>query len=420
MVRIAFWIVAMALFVSLAFMPADASDFTLGIFGNANMDDTIDEQDIEYVQGIIDGTNDETKLADANYDGAVDEGDINQIELIIAGEEEELIVEDDMNVVVHVSMPVKTAITADKSHAEALRAIKSSENIIAITEGIKNKPIFFSDLVGLPSVASEYGKEPDYETILELAPDLYLTAIPASCEDDKRNLPGISVICLNLWEPAGFKERVIKLGYILDKREEAREYVEWHTDTVKMIKTRIEDNPGNDQPRILLASVYGDTINVHTNRSGAGQILSLINVRTLGDTLMGTHPELDPEWVIEQNPEVILLFGPPESVDRGYDTDDYSDMKNFREDLMEDPKFALTDAVTSGRIYVLDSDAMSYSGSYIIGMAYMAKMFYPDLFEDFNPQSVHQEYLSRFQDLDYDLNEHGVFVYPSDGGVELS
>ena len=71
-----FGIAVLTLCVSLAFIPASAADFTLQIFGNANMDDTINELDIEYVQGIIDGSKDKTELADANYDGKIDEEDI--------------------------------------------------------------------------------------------------------------------------------------------------------------------------------------------------------------------------------------------------------------------------------------------------------------------------------------------------------
>ena len=66
MKRTALGVVFTVLCVSLAMMPAVASDFTLEIFGNANMDDIIDDMDIEYVQGIIDGTDDETELSDAN------------------------------------------------------------------------------------------------------------------------------------------------------------------------------------------------------------------------------------------------------------------------------------------------------------------------------------------------------------------
>lgn len=39
-----------------AALPAVGTDYTLGIFGNANMDDTIDENDVAYVEGVIKGT----------------------------------------------------------------------------------------------------------------------------------------------------------------------------------------------------------------------------------------------------------------------------------------------------------------------------------------------------------------------------
>jgi len=80
----------MALAGTLLCVLSSAEAFTLDIFGNANMDDTIDKNDAVFVQGIINGTNNPTELADANYDGEIDEKDIAQIELIIRGEEENL------------------------------------------------------------------------------------------------------------------------------------------------------------------------------------------------------------------------------------------------------------------------------------------------------------------------------------------
>jgi hypothetical protein len=75
-------IAIVAICMSIAFMPADASDFTIEIFGNANMDDTLDEADIEYVQGIIDGPTMRQNW-ETNYDGVIDEEDISQIEIIM-------------------------------------------------------------------------------------------------------------------------------------------------------------------------------------------------------------------------------------------------------------------------------------------------------------------------------------------------
>jgi hypothetical protein len=69
----------------------------LGVFGNANLDDRIDEKDIAYTQEVIAGRMTSNNLTDANYDGKIDEDDITQIEKIIRGEEEELTVVSESN-----------------------------------------------------------------------------------------------------------------------------------------------------------------------------------------------------------------------------------------------------------------------------------------------------------------------------------
>lgn len=48
--------------VLLSAVPAASADFTLEIFGNDNMDETIDESDIEYVMKVINGTRVVTNL----------------------------------------------------------------------------------------------------------------------------------------------------------------------------------------------------------------------------------------------------------------------------------------------------------------------------------------------------------------------
>jgi iron complex transport system substrate-binding protein len=91
-----------------------------------------------------------------------------------------------------------------------------------------------------------------------------------------------------------------------------------------------------------------------------------------------------------------------------------AELTRLREQIMGRPELANVTAVRDGRVYVISNDL--YGGAqHFIGVAYLAKWFYPELYEDLNPKSIHQEYLTRFQGLDYDLNEHGVFVYPAPG-----
>nr|WP_319540606.1 dockerin type I repeat-containing protein [uncultured Methanospirillum sp.] len=73
---------------------ASANPFVLEIYGNANMDNTINERDLAYVSGVIHGHLFETWYADANYDGRIDERDLKQIQKIISGTAKEIIIDD--------------------------------------------------------------------------------------------------------------------------------------------------------------------------------------------------------------------------------------------------------------------------------------------------------------------------------------
>ncbi|NYT10286.1 MAG: ABC transporter substrate-binding protein, partial [Methanosarcinales archaeon] len=73
--------------------------------------------------------------------------------------------------------------------------------------------------------------------------------------------------------------------------------------------------------------------------------------------------------------------------------------------------FGETNAGKNGRIYVTYFINTLGAGDHI-GVLYFAKWLYPDLFGDLDPEQVHQEYIDRFQNVDYDLKEHGAFVYP--------
>jgi iron complex transport system substrate-binding protein len=83
--KIAILLVLFSLMIS-----ASAGDYVLRIFGNANLDSDIDEQDLAYLQGIIDGKKKPTDLADADYNGKIDKSDIYPVEQIINGTQTEI------------------------------------------------------------------------------------------------------------------------------------------------------------------------------------------------------------------------------------------------------------------------------------------------------------------------------------------
>ena len=60
-----------------------SSEYALDIFGNANLDDRIDEADVAYIEGAVKGELQPTYLSDADGDGSVTESDVEQVLKII-------------------------------------------------------------------------------------------------------------------------------------------------------------------------------------------------------------------------------------------------------------------------------------------------------------------------------------------------
>ncbi len=118
--------------------------------------------------------------------------------------------------------------------------------------------------------------------------------------------------------------------------------------------------------------------------------------------------------MLKQNPDVFLRITYHPFTASGYGEDDASEMKALRKAIMNRPELSGVDAVKNEKVYVFSYE-IGESPRHFVCIAYFAKWFHPELFVDMEPQAIHQEYLTKFQGLDYDLNEHGVFVYPVPG-----
>ncbi|MCD4767705.1 MAG: ABC transporter substrate-binding protein [Methanosarcinales archaeon] len=422
-----------AISLLLLVLPAAASDNTLDIFGNANEDGTINMQDVTYTELIILEYKDQTQLADAKYDDRINMQDVTQIELIILGKEKELTVLDGNGKAVTVQKPVERIIVEYLDNAELIRALDAKEKVVGVDFIIAETEIQFPDMSKLPSVGAMH--VPDYEAVLSLDPDLLLTFSPATDEKTEK-LPNTAVVFLGLYYPdlsdpegSRFTDGVRKLGYILDAREEAEDYINWRIGRIDDIKSQTEVVSDDEKPRVFVCSYPYPHIETTTFRTYAMvDTLTQMSLMAGGKNIAEDLPEfvqpsykitVDPEWVIDQNPDFIILhvvrytysgmtLDPP----HGYDADDPSGLKEGRDAFMSRPELANVNAVKNGNVYILSGTFRNDATGGLVGAAYMAELFHSHFFDDMDPQAIHQEYLTEFQGLDYDLNEHGVFIYP--------
>jgi iron complex transport system substrate-binding protein len=399
-------LVGITLFTMLLVSPALASDAgTLDIYGNANEDDTIDMRDLTYVKLIFFGKKPETELADAKYDGEINPLDFIQIKLIIVGKEKELTVVDGVDRIVTVKKPVERVIGGS---AEAIKILKAEYKMVGVPNYIKDMKVFFPELSKLPSIGSSMAS-PDYEKIIELRPDIaiWLSSKPGSkSSGSELEKLGITVVYADLNNPTTIIEEIRKLGYILNKEDEANEFMDWYNGYMDAIKQRTDTLSEEDKPKVY-AEFYGYTF---TKGYALEPMISIAGGRNIAADL-GENIAIivDKEWVVEQNPDIIVGFG---RVGYGYGVDDPTALKDVRDAILNRPEFAIVTAVKSESVYILPWGDLVLEPGNIIGIAYTAKWFHPELFKELDPEVIHQEYLDRFQRIDYDLDEHGVFVYP--------
>jgi iron complex transport system substrate-binding protein len=229
-----------------------------------------------------------------------------------------------------------------------------------------------------------------------------------SKQEGIKNLPSVQIIGLNIGDPDEMPNSALKLGYILDKEKEAEEFVDWYESYLKLIESIVSSISNETKPKVYMEfwSDYQASNFVKMCNSAGG-----IN---LADTLpfSGTVPHVDKEWLLENNPDIIIKYGTPSADVCGYSMEDQNGLIKIRDAILNRTELANVKAVENGQVYVMDMWHLGWGPSTLISTAYLAKVFHPDLFRDLDPQAIHQEYLNEFQRLDYDLDKHGSFIYP--------
>ncbi|WP_022667512.1 ABC transporter substrate-binding protein [Desulfospira joergensenii] len=384
---------------------------TLGIFGNANEDGVIDMRDVTFAERVTEGLTPGNRLADADHNEKTDIEDIRQIEDIIGEREARLTILDHDGDAVDIRKPVRRIIPDHLTCLNAVRILNGEDRVVGIDTAVKKHmgKIFLRELDTLPLIGSFSG--PDYEAVLSLQPDLYLSYRsfygPGNKAALQEKLPGVTVVETGYYTPYNPENLTMDmrlLGYILDEREQAEAYIAWYNGYLNMIKQRVADLPEKKRPKVYPAPGW-DLYNSIANF----QLADIAGGRNICAGLGPTYVTVDPEWVIRQNPQVILKQSFSST---GYDTDDPSGMKEEREQILNRPELSGVDAVKSKRVHLWHMYTSGMFPNDIITLSYIAKWLHPDIFADLDPMEVHQEYLDTFSPLDFNVKQHGVFLYP--------
>jgi len=280
--------------------------------------------------------------------------------------------------------------------AEVLCALDAQSRIAAVTKDC-NIP---SSLQEKESVG-ESGREADIERILEIKPDLVIAKTGSLFpKDDEKKLNdyGIPVLRYRVLHIDTLLPMIDDLGKLMQKEEQANEMRNWIGGYYQTILDRVGTLPDSKKPKCYFMSM--GHLDWTGNRASTGNTrIAEAGGRNIAADLPVTVPHVEKEWIIDQNPDIIIYSMSTEQHKGTYPT--IEEMKAKQQEILSQPGFETIDAAKTGRVYITDIN-MASGLSEMVTMLYYAKWFHPDLFEDIDPRAVHAELLKKYAHMDID------------------
>ncbi len=379
----------------LAVMPAGAQGVV--VHGDRNDDKIVSDE--------------EMGVAEQSYkDGKITSDQLEEIRHIHENYPRTIVCDPPYGKEVTIYKPINRIIVLSTYGAEAIRSLKATDKVVGIPNYLpKQHSLFFPVMSKVPDVGS--GFEPDIEKVLSLEPDIIL-AFAGSCPPERleEQLEGTDVVVVRLgFSKASYMiEDFRKLGYILEKEDEAEDVIDFYEEFNSKIEERVGKLSEEEKPKVYFESIWTHESEYKAIGNGVGidDLCTMVGGINIAD--FDQYRDVDPEWVImpEQNPDIIIgqTFT---GIGCGYEHDDPSNLEAVRAKIMNRDELANVTAVKNGAIYCISIQVTS-KPRYFVGAACLAKWFYPELFDDLDPEAMNKEYLERFQGMPY----RGIYAYP--------
>jgi len=304
---------------------------------------------------------------------------------------------------VEVPCPPKRIVVCNRDVAELIIALGSADSIVGASDTAISDPILKPNLKNVEGVGKSF--TPSVEKIVSLKPDIvfgYATFLKQESVSQLEQM-GIPIVLLDCYKPETMTKDIEKLGKILGKEKQAKEYIAVYDKYQKLITERTKTLSSEEKPLVYLEGYTDYT--VASGNSGGAQVLAAAGGKNIASDISDSSAKVSEEWVLSRNPQVIIKAA-SSSIPSGYGKSEDA-MKEKRKEIMSRPSWGKIDAVKSDKVYLLSSDI--YVGPrMVVGMAYFAKWLHPELFKDVDPEAIHKEFLQKF----HNMEPKGAWTYP--------
>lgn len=313
-----------------------------------------------------------------------------------------------------VPQPLERIAGLQTSACNAFSLLQLDDKVVGVTEYIWNDPTGYPRLSKKPNIGSVY--TPNYEIIAQIRPQLvFMSTSQVNLDPAVQKLApmGMAVAAFDFQPIKGddayareahYDQELLMLGRLTGREKRAREFIRWKTDILDLIRRRTRDI---EKKRVMGVNSVARILKQNSFMVWAGKrIIELAG--GLDDTSGLNGQEINGEWIVEQNPEVIILASYWLEEGLGYGVTDTVKVRETYQKVVKNSVIAQTRACETGHVYLFGYYGLASGGQTALGALYLAKRLYPERFSDIDPETYHREYLEKWLNINY----QGVWFYP--------
>lgn len=416
---------------------------TLQVYGNADGNWTVNRDDANLIQKIIDSNSDDDTsndidwksqypFADADHNGIIDSDDKIQAEALANNTATYVCFNDGLGEFMKVKTNPQRIYTFQVQNAQICAIMGVGDHVVAGGPPIEN---YADILFGEGKSKSGQWFSGDWEKMAKLNLDMYLVFSPTQKESPTQHLPDTDVVYLGLYEPncvnlesSVWAQGILEAGYIFGNKERAEDYLSFLINLKNAIYSISSQISDEDKERILVSN-YGHyltnendaTLSAYLKADTVSQAVELAggyNVAQENDGYSsGAYgSRIEAEWLNDHKVDFITMHfqryswkGVDTSVPvGGWTATDASGMYEAIADVANQP-LLVQNNIDKNHLIMLPQEFRNGSTGGIMAAAYFVQAFYPKQCEKagFDPDDYMEKFCVNWLSLEgYDFSEH--------------
>lgn len=282
------------------------------------------------------------------------------------------------------------------SIAHIMAMLDTEECLAGTPKGVKSDVLMQMKFPDIIKTATPYQEGSiNVEELLRIDADLALIRYSTAAskgETEKLDKLGIPYLVVDYRNMDELETAVRVMGAAFNKEERAEDYIEFQKKTIDMVSERLKDIPKEEQPRVYHS--VNEAIRTDGKGDIGGEIMEKASVRNISiekgvESLGGDKTCTTLEEIYNWDPDAFIA-------------NEFS----VTEYILSDTKWKGLTAVRQGKVYTLPVGATRWChpGSIETHMAVLAiaRIFYPQEFEDLDMKAYTKDYYKTFFGLELD------------------